>query len=356
MPSALEGPLVIVFGAGSTIAEAVSCGIGVRELPPSDTDFFERARRQGHRKQFALLARYVQEHFGVSLRKRTVPRMEHVFGWVFSHLLLTEKAEQPARALLTMYRDVIARTTDRWEPDPHGALLPLLKLVAESRADATLITFNQDLVIERALESLAQVHRGVWCIRRGYGSIEFDSFTSPRKGTPVFSKSRRKASIPLLKLHGSLNWLIPVRSKTPRLQWDVRKKPMCTPRKSVPELFRVRRGERYRPTWPVIVPPIAGKGLLFEGILRGLWQQAAEALSRARSVVLFGYSFPDTDAQAEVLFRSSCRKDRLRRVIVVNPDPGVGSTSYEITGAKCLLQYRRVPDMLRDWRADPKRG
>jgi hypothetical protein len=157
--------------------------------------------------------------------------------------------------------------------------------------------------------------------------------------------------LPLLKLHGSLNWYVPVGNKQPPPLGDAKRKPRCTARKSVPNVFRLRLKEGVTWTWPVIVPPVADKGVLLGGILRGLWQQAAAALSRARSVLLFGYSFPNADAEAEALFRSACRTGSLHSVVVLNPDYGAAVRSYEIVGGKRLLHYRSCDEMFQDWGA-----
>lgn len=347
----LEPPLIVVFGAGSTIAEAASRKVAAAKRPPSDTDFFRRARKAGLTTDLDAVARYISDHFATDILGRHPPRMEQVFSWLFSQLRITPDAEQPARSLLGLYRDLIAKTTDDWEPRPHGPLCRLLRTIEGTKGlDATLITFNQDLVLERALDAVNADHPGFWSIRHGYGRIKFHGFTRPGRRVPAFpSTGPQRSEVRLLKLHGSLNWLVPVRSAAPRLEWNTRRLPSCTLRRSVPELFRIRSPERRKPTWPVIVPPIAGKGPLFESILADLWRDATDALRGARTLLLFGYSFPPTDYEAEAMFRSACRTQPVHRLIVVNPDHTAGGRAHEITGATCLLQYRSVPDMLRDW-------
>lgn len=106
----LAGPLVVVFGAGATVAEAASRQVAPTRRPPSDTDFFQRARNVGLTADLETVARHVREHFATDILGHRPPRMEQVFSWVFSQLRTAPEAERPARSLLGLYRDVIAKT------------------------------------------------------------------------------------------------------------------------------------------------------------------------------------------------------------------------------------------------------
>ena len=82
----IAGPLVVVFGAGATIAEAKSRQVPPANRPPSDTDFFRRARKAGLTTDLNTVAWHVRDHFGTDVLGARPPRMEQVFSWVFSQL------------------------------------------------------------------------------------------------------------------------------------------------------------------------------------------------------------------------------------------------------------------------------
>ena len=208
--------------------------------------------------------------------------MERVFSAAFSEFPWAPEADDTVRALIRVYRDVIAKTTDpdQFEASPDGPIQRLLKMAIERAPKTTLITFNQDLVIERALDSLTKGDPGLWSIAKGYGKIALKFTVPTRDGLAVFPTSKRlRSRLSLLKLHGSLNWYVPARSKAPRLLWNTKGSPRCTSRKSIAEPFNVQTEKGSMRTWPVIVPPVIGKGRLFEGILHGLWQQARDRKS-----------------------------------------------------------------------------
>lgn len=358
MLTALQDPVVIVFGAGATVAEAIPRRRRKRLFPPLDTDFFERAHalapgRGALTSHLASLAAYVRSEYGVDITARPTPRMEQIAAWVFSDALVTPgrvDAQEAYRALLHIYRDVIARTTDAWDPGPRGPTMSLLRAMADQQRALTCITFNQDLLIERALDSLAVKHAGLWNLHTGYGEIRFQSFTQPvggRRPRDMFRGDAGTASaVRLLKLHGSLNWYVTSRGRQPPMRLPSRR-PFCSRRRSLPDIVTYRGRGRRQWTWPVIVPPVADKGAMFSGILAELWAQAETALREARSLVLFGYSFPDTDVQAETLFRRACSRASLEHVVVVNTDLAVGAKSWRIVGGQSILQCRTISHMLR---------
>ena len=59
----------------------------------------------------------------------------------------------------------------------------------------------------------------------------------------------------------------------------------------------------------LIIPPESNKRY-DEGVFKRIWKQAGQALHRAETVVVIGYSFPPTDSHANALFRSTKREAR----------------------------------------------
>lgn len=182
----------------------------------------------------------------------------------------------------------------------------------------TIITFNYDMVIEQALQSLG--------IAPSYdipkAQVEFDEsadWTRPET-------SQRHASV--LKLHGSVNWhhspptaaelLKPVEQGGFRDILDdgidetllsmVNKVSIC--------------GDygRLRTSWvgpPLLVPPTWQKTLT--GPLSAIWKAAVTSLKTATRVIILGYSIPQTDQHFKYLLAAGLQDNiSLRKVFFVN--------------------------------------
>ena len=120
-------------------------------------------------------------------------------------------------------------------------------------------------------------------------------------------------SFRLLKLHGSVNWF---KSPDPNAHSDTIS---YVPGKDVP----VDSG-RAPPAWiadkaPFIIPPVPNKGsLVHHDSLRSIWRDAAEAIKRAKRIVVAGYSMPANDTLLMQLFRSNLAHKP--PIDLVNPD------------------------------------
>jgi hypothetical protein len=123
----------------------------------------------------------------------------------------------------------------------------------------------------------------------------------------------------LLKLHGSLNWVVcpnvscrlhgkprlAVRGRTLLGYVDSGKCPAC----------RNDRGGR------LIVPPTSQKLIRRGSLLHKLWLIARAKLPQCGRLVFIGYSFPATDFYSEWLFRQIYFIDGPRpEIVVVNPE------------------------------------
>jgi SIR2-like protein len=178
---------------------------------------------------------------------------------------------------------------------------PLLRLFIEQLApDDRLITFNYDLVVETALYT-----RRLWNPSDGYG-LEF-------KATKAVSESNMfKTKIPLYKLHGSLNW---ERSALQLSYFYNDYKPIFPgyldqdeDHPSVPYQGKIAG------SWlmPSFIKDFSVPALLT------VWTKAFDAVRRAEEVIIIGYSLPEADAAACLLFGTSGISDK--RLMLVNPD------------------------------------
>jgi hypothetical protein len=185
------------------------------------------------------------------------------------------------------------------------------------------ITFNYDDYLDRELWAVGAELVGsgfpYWGPDRGYG-FPADASEACVNQTSRWSLGSHPNEIILLKLHGSLNWRIPLGHPRPYAV-DAIKHHERWPGVDVGRyLFRPDQIEPYLEPDPFIVPPVLTKTALVEQpILRFLWGRAFEMLANSKRVVFLGYSLPTTDIAAASLFRESLQHlDPKRDVEVVD--------------------------------------
>ena len=142
----------------------------------------------------------------------------------------------------------------------------------------------------------------------------------------------KDTTVHLHKLHGSLHFKF---GRGDRRKVELKERPYTkqhgTPRYS-------------------IIPPESDKPY-DKGIFAALWANAAEALGRATSLIIIGYSLPGTDLHASALFRTSIRSGLLKSLIVVNPSredrARIRSVVQRGISAKTrVLSFDSVPEFL----------
>lgn len=312
--------------------------------PPLDGTFFEVMQDRG-----IAFTPSLRDYFRRLTRSSPKPetvrqlRMEEFFKDLYFDFL-----ESPTDPLLHQaYIDLVEtyvqvlRETTNWlcEDTRDGA--PIGRLIADA-ADAsdevTVVTFNHDLVIENEIFRRRRLV-GRWCLDHGYGSLG-------QAMTPVFSSGDARflvhsqaacdhdRPIKVLKLHGSLNWLVRLNGKRPTArtlsgQSGPKRIQLVTSR-LVPREPRFRRtapgsGRVVWNMWPVLIPPVYAKQALRQTI-RQTWDDAQAALQRAERVVFFGYSLPAIDIDAEKLFeRALAQNPTLRWIDVIDPSPSAAA-------------------------------
>lgn len=156
-----------------------------------------------------------------------------------------------------------------------------------------IVTTNYDLVVEKILGPSTKGKLGGFNYgRQGQPAQGKHQINSQRWWGPVTIDG----TIPLLKLHGSLNWALSDKE-------DIDVWVDCRPSLS----------RKYR---PLIVPPHDSS---HDKILSQIRLKALEVLSSADVWIFCGYSFPDHDIDKDVgkLLRASAYI--LRRVVILNP-------------------------------------
>lgn len=153
-----------------------------------------------------------------------------------------------------------------------------------------VLTFNYDLVFERAL-------------LKEYGELDYK--LGRIRGLKKFSKG-----VPLIKLHGSLNW-----------SWCSGCEEVYVDENPTAANYRREACPRRRCGMllePLIVPPDANKNASLD-IISGLWRKAGSFLNQADRIVIVGYSLPDADTSAKELLMEPVQ--RASRFDVINSHP-----------------------------------
>jgi NAD-dependent SIR2 family protein deacetylase len=224
-------------------------------------------------------------------------------------------------------------------PPPYGDFVKLLETLtakATPKRSAAVITFNYDIAMDYALLGAE------WCIDYGFG----------RLGTGT--------ALPLLKLHGSLNWGVcdvcgelqafnprhgtrhpvsggqRVHAHDPvtilRLTCLAEKPPRCQRCKT--GTLRI----------PVLVPPTWYKEKGHRA-LSCVWARAARELREAEYIFVVGYSCPESDSFFRYLYSLGTASSKPLRVLcVVNPDGEVTARLGRLLGPGAKDRHCSIPD------------
>ena len=361
--------ICLVFGAGASLANGLYFH-GERmqhKNPPLDTTFFEKVRALDIPVD-ADLRRYAATlPTGSPFDARTPDgRIEEFFRDLFFDFLNEGESDTPVvrayTALVGLYRRVISETTD-WlcEDGRKGAWVGRLIAAGADSSDAvSLLTFNQDLVLENEIFKRAKLRR-TWCLEHAYGRFSegrAHTTSSRAKAFPEHGKNcDAGASLKILKLHGSLNWYVRMngRRPSPRIlagNAGTPPKVMVTRRRSVPAQLtytkkRKGRGRSQWYTWPVVIPPVFAKQTLIQAFVPEVWAEAKEDLESADRVVFFGYSLPPADIDAEKLFQRAIMANRnIEKVDVIDPLPAIAGRYAALFPTKPLTWYPSVERFL----------
>ena len=241
---------------------------------------------------------------------------------------------------------------------------------------ATVITFNQDTLLEMAVEEAGLFS---WDRRR------WPAFEQPQvqwwdllDGQPPLPPSRMEPGTPqqtfrLLKLHGSTNWFWQTGdvSGATTARWFLPGE--LGPSQAIPnEAAALRRELPLRV--PLIIPPAAAKSAYYQTpLVAQLWRDARSALAGAAGwVSLIGYSMPPTDLVTSGMLREALIERRSAKNVaieVVNPRPAeirkhfkaLGATARRISVVNSVEQFamnyqrraaRDLVDAFRAWKPD----
>jgi hypothetical protein len=93
---------------------------------------------------------------------------------------------------------------------------------------------------------------------------------------------------------------------------------------------------------PVIVPPTWNK-TEYQGTLTNVWNVAAEQLSKARNIYVFGYSLPESDSFFRYLFAlGTMGESRIRRFWVFDPSKTVEERYRNLIGKELAIAFNTL--------------
>lgn len=333
--------IVFILGAGASVDAGA----------PLMNNFFDAARRvylSGNLRESEKLA-YEELFEGInrlqsvhSKASLDLHNLEVVFNAFEFSRLIGENEDGQGESTSDALKRVIVSVLDRSMQFTHAntrmnSTEDYVNLVASAisrktnNADISFITFNYDLGLDLALHNV-QGH-----LDYGFGD--------------------RLKDVVLLKLHGSMNWFTDQnRSLTHVIDIsDVIKCWMKTYQGPFPEtrpfpiqpgLVEFIPGHAGGEPIPFIVPPTWNKADQYRSITK-IWREAAARLSQATTIIVIGYSLPETDAFFRLLYALGSRGNRpISRFIVINPSPEgkeVDQRFRSLMGTGTVGRYHYVP-------------
>ena len=308
--------IVVVLGNGASISEMKASAVDA--CPPTDFDFLSVAEKHQGAKYRAFVTKFNEIWGDNAPYPLDGQRMEQVFAVTYflkqQNRGRTAKARDAAKLyelLVLLLRETLYSTTNLAEPAQHIELFRAL--LSKSPKSLDVVSFNYDVLVDRALLQLARSKELRWTRKDGYG------FKPDGAGVP-----KQKSSCELLKLHGSMNWYIPISGKTKSADFNPKAKIYIpTPARGAKSAAwqnrqSCRGRDKEKKIFPLMVPPVFEKGLHIHGTLNTVWTRAINALSKADLVIVWGYSMPPTDYHSEITFAQAARSSK-SRLIVVNP-------------------------------------
>ena len=306
-------------------------------------------------EDFELVFDLIQQRLPALHSKSVVDldNIESVFsviemGRLVGRLPMT-KQEEIERAAIAIRR-VLAQTVEsycQFPTDEEGGIEPhkQFRRIAERIASGqvgsrtqpwSFITFNYDLSLDFALH---------WTNHQIDYALE----------------TKATAGIPLLKLHGSLNWAgCPVCGVIRPLSFERLFSRLPTGRRSkstARSLPATRHLDALGPHCPEAVPqrepalvPPSWNKTQYHAAFGNVWRRAAQEIAAAEEIVIVGYSMPQSDAFfRDLLALGLAGPARLKHFVVINPDPKVGGRIQGLLGPAVGNRFRAYTSTFDEW-------
>lgn len=199
------------------------------------------------------------------------------------------------------------------KPGDYNYIQRRIEKHAKENETVALVTFNYDLCLEHTLFAAG--------LKPDYGFLRPDA-----------------KAIPLLKLHGSMNWLrvepevsvskdlavlLPGLVAVPfQSLLRLNERPLRDQSDSyfIDVFYSAHRFGLSGEVVPLIVPPTFSKGSRYEAI-QPVWRRAADELADAEHLTFVGYSLPSSDPFFASLFAIGTTSDtRIKSIVTIDKD------------------------------------
>ena len=346
---------IIIAGAGCTLSDANNKPL--RSRPPLDKGFFQDCNRAGH-GELRIVKDYLRRTYDFDPTNSNQDRLESVMAIIYADIhnpQLVGDAGEAFRALIRLFNRRIAVTTNDLKPTNRFNLYRILCRMIDnglSPEEICIITFNQDIQIEKILQKLQSTRRTKRCgiifsfpfcykLPNSSGRV-----TGPRGNIPTFQLGDpSNPGVRILKLHGSLNWYSVHHSKqVPKnaILSSARRFHIIARSELTPGLTYTGKRKQY--TFPLVIPPVTHKAGILHDDLQPVWAEAATTLTKAREIVVFGYSCPANDFESANLIRRTVRQNSdLEEFSIIDPDPTIFQRYVDLTGLD-RLYYFKTPE------------
>lgn len=349
---------LIILGAGATLSDAPKTPL--KKRPPLDRGFFSPMEKFGY-SEFDTIKRYLKDTYDYSATDEGRDSLEGVMATVYADIYnpeLEKNAVAAFRALIRLFCKRIAYSTNSLKATNRFNLYRLLaKLMGDGikPKEICIVTFNQDLQIEKVLEKLQSSNRSmrmgtIFDFPHCYSIPDAVSRLSkaPRRSSKFDQGQNRRHGISVLKLHGSLNWFSTHQSREipKKAILNANRELRITPRSTIltDMTFKAKRRQY---TFPIIIPPVTHKAGILHRLLIPIWRNAETALKNAYHVIVFGYSCPPTDFEsANLITRSMNANKNLQSFSVIDPNPKIFLRYAELTNLNKINYYKSMNDYL----------
>lgn len=351
--------VVLLLGAGATVADVSTKPR--KDRPPLDRLFFAEAL-QTHPTDTSAVARYLRTTYEIDILAPSNDRLEAVMALIYTDLfnpILAADALIAFRRLLQLFTRRLAVTTNSIQATNKRLAYRIIVQYLRSGVkpeDLTIITFNQDIQIEKMLALMSAVVRWksmsdkIFAFPFLYAFKTTPPVTSPDGPIDVFAEGGDPDDcIRLFKLHGSLNWYSRHSSTTPSRQamFKPSRQISITCRREIDPAMTLQSTQRQMYTLPVVVPPISHKSSVLHEDMGHLWQLAERRLRDADELVVFGYSCPIMDVESSnQLRRAQAGRPTRASVSIIDPAASVADRYITLLAAKSLHYYASAHDFL----------
>lgn len=351
--------VVLLLGAGATVADVATKPR--KDRPPLDRIFFAEAQ-QTNATDVQAVARYLRVTYEIDILAPSNDRLEGVMALIYADLfnpILAQDALRAFRRLLQLFTRRLALTTNSIQATNKRLVYRMIAHYLANGVkpeDLTLITFNQDIQIEKMLSLMSTVSRWnklsdrIFAFPALYGFAATPPVTQPSGNAELFDVGGAdEGCISLLKLHGSLNWYSRHNSATPSRQamFKPSRQISITRRREIDPAMTLQSPQRQMYTLPVIVPPVSHKSSVLHEDMGHLWQLAEHRLRDADELVVFGYSCPPSDIESSnQLRRAQAGRTNRANVSIIDPASSIADRYITLLEAKCLHYYASGHDFL----------